>query len=205
MKGLVIAALCTLLSVPVFAVTKTTYHFRERTVRASFVQYPAGNFCITNSMTVTVGTTVIRSSEGDTQGVVAVVENTIDDECRQKTLRSALVQVPVTPKQFQISGFNSAHLHLTTDLLDQVTGQLLPVTFDLVWTSSGRRFQNAFSQYRFNSADLHSTSIETGQIQPATITGSIMEEGVDLLKGVDSANVDAEIIKGNMHFVIMRR
>ena len=135
-------------------------HFTGRSVDANFSSIdPSG--CISTSVNLFAGDLLSDTPPGQASpGIVVGIFQY--DRCTNAQLLEASTIAPLSTTDFQIAGnLDSATLHTTLSVFDEVSGTFVDVTVNLTWmgTSSVNR-QNDHFNYRFEDclSVLHTNS-----------------------------------------------
>ena len=169
----VLAALGLALLLPAIARAETyTYHYRGNAARATFADY--GDPCITTWVDVSLAESHNQEPPGPpTAGGSIQVFVSQFDRCRYTALLDVFAYGVLPQDAFEMHGnLQSAHLGMTLQGYDSVSGAAVPLVIDLAWSGTGdlTRSHSArrtmYPGYKFRSR-------ANGDLRYADITGSV--------------------------------
>lgn len=167
------ALVLTAFSQPTDASAADVVHFKGRGVDAVFSSNDSSG-CISTYVSMFAGNLLSDTLQGkDSLGIVIVISQY--DRCTYTQLLAASTIAPLSKTDLKIAGnLNSATLHATVSVFDEVSATSFDVTVDLTWTgTSSMQRENFHYNYRFG--DCHSVHRSIGAFRFAETSGTVTD------------------------------
>lgn len=125
-------------------------------------------------------TSILVQRDNQANTVSAAINVEIIDQCASVDVETASGTIAVNQGGFAIDPkFNTETAKASGEILDQVSGQNVPVSFELTWIGDGNiAYDNSMDDFREGTTHSHSTDSRIGR--DATVDGTITgESGTD--------------------------